>query len=77
MSPTKKTKLGRDPFNGKKKGARRKRTSPFTAHKAAKAQRGRGKPGVVGLIRELTYYWIPRVRACAYVRVVKLASKFA
>ena len=65
-----KTRLGRDPF---------KRAPAKKMKRSRHPKRGRRPtdPGLSGLWAELTSYWVPRIKACAYVRVVKLASRFA
>lgn len=88
MSP--KSKLGRNPFAGvgaDSKPAKRAKKSAGAAKGNAirkkarqtkeRAYRRTKGAGVRHFVEEITHYWIPRIRACAYVRAVKFASKFA
>lgn len=82
MSP--KTRVGRDPFAA----AGRKKSAPADSPRAQKSKRPvrersyrrsrrRTPPGFTELFEEITHYWLPRIRACVYVRAVKAFSRFA
>lgn len=84
---SKKTKLGRNPFQKGGAAQAEKKTAPKKRAAAAGTpknrlrpsrervfRRGKGK-GFAHLLNDVTRYWIPRVRACAYLRVVKFVSK--
>ena len=80
MSPAKspKTKLGRNPFDKPRPAA--KVATPKKAAAAPKKKqrepreriyRRKKGAGFSHYFTELTHYWIPRAKACAYMRTVK------
>ncbi|MBI3544001.1 MAG: hypothetical protein HY075_12080 [Deltaproteobacteria bacterium] len=89
MSP--KTKLGRNPFE--KGGARKaeRKAAPRTGHSAGaqsarktsprkkepRAFRRTKRRGWLHFINDLAGYWLPRARACAYMRAVRVFSRMS
>lgn len=80
------SKLGRNPFE-KQAASDTHRSAPRPAARSKAKARPNHKPkrarprarefDVQSALRRLANYWIPRVKACAYVRVVKFVSRFA
>ncbi len=83
MSP--KTKLGRNPFEKVKPAARTTvakksaGTTPKKKHRSPRERVYRRKKGTgfSHYFTELTHYWIPRAKACAYMRTIKFFAKRA
>ncbi|MBI3557342.1 MAG: hypothetical protein HY074_13845 [Deltaproteobacteria bacterium] len=86
MSPaaSRKTKLGRNPFDkgtAAPRSAAPKKIAAASKKKPRKPQeriyRRKKGSGFSHYFTEFTHYWIPRAKACAYMRAVKFFAKRA